>query len=92
MEPVREITEDDGTSEYEYSSFQDSDDIQHLRREMRAEVIARQFEEETSGCCALSCSCYKCFKISFLTTVIILIWAAMSVPTIFYIYEVVSDM
>ncbi len=91
METIREITEDEAISELDYSSYQETEDIQQLRQEMRAEVLARQLQDETaSGCCALSCSCYKCVKVFFLTTVIALVWAVMAIPSILYIKEVVS--
>lgn len=90
METIREITEEDAASELDYNSFQEIEDIQQLRQEMRQEVLARQFEEETSaGCCALSCSCYRCVKFLFLTTVIAFVWAAITAPTIYYIRAVV---
>ena len=91
MEPIREITEEDAASELDYNSFQEIDDIQQLRQEMRQEVLARQFEEETSAsCCALSCSCYRCVKVLFLATVITFVWVAVAVPSILYIKAEVS--
>lgn len=90
MQAVREITMEETGSELDYNSYQEIDDIQRLRQEMRAEVLAKQLEEETSsGCCALTCSWYKCVKVVFLTTVIAFIWAAMAVPSILYIKEAV---
>lgn len=93
MEVIREVTADeDASSEIDYTDFRTedmTDSFQRLRQEVRAEVLARQFEAETSASCCHSCSCLGCAKTFFLTTVICLIWIGLSVPTIFYIVAVV---
>ena len=95
MEVIREVTDEDASSDVEYSDFRSAgitDSFQQLRQEVRAEVLARQFESETSASCCGSCSCSGCVKTLLLTTVIVLIWLALTIPTIFYTKAVVSKM
>lgn len=97
METIREITEDEVSelSEIDYNNYQSSqlvDSIHQLREDVRAEVIARRFQSDTSsGLCSSSCSCHRCLKVIFFMVVIALIWMAMSVPTVIYIVNMVSD-
>ena len=98
MEPIREITED-ATSELgsEYSTYNSQttelvDSIHQLREEVRAEVLARQFQEEVAaGFCSARCSSRRCLKAAFFTVVISLVWMALSVPTVIYIVNVVGE-
>lgn len=80
--------------EVDYNSFDEAveivDSIQQLRQEVREEVIARKLQSEASTGCLSSCSCYKFWKIVFLTSLICLIWLAMAVPSVLYIVEVVG--
>ena len=91
MEAIREITEDEVSelSEIDYNNFQSTqlvDSIHQLREDVRAEVLARQFQDDTSaGFCSSTCSSRRCVKVVFFVTVITLIWMTMSVPTIIYI-------
>ncbi len=97
METIREISADDDASslpEVDYTNFQATDvldSFQQLRQEVRTEALARQFESEASGrCCHPPCSCSKCMKVCFLTSVIFLVCLALTVPSIYYVVIVVS--
>lgn len=91
MQTIREITEDD-VSEAEYTTFDstadDLDSVQRLKQEVRAEVIAKQFQSDTSSWFS-SCSCSKCTLVFGIGMVIALIWMAMAVPLVLYTVEVV---
>ena len=94
MDVIREITDDNlsSISEINYSDFQAAqslDSFQQLRREVRAEVLARHLEPENKPSCCRYWQ--KCLKVFFLIVVIGCIWLALSVPSIFYIMGVVSQ-
>ena len=95
MEPIELTAEDDTSSEAGYITFENAeflDSFQQLRREVREEALARQFQSEASeNCCHPSCSRLKCVKVFFLTAVVCLIWLALTVPSIYYIVIVVSS-
>lgn len=92
MDPIREITEDDvsSLSEINYQSVELMDSIHQLREEVREEILAKQLEQETSSSCfPSSCSCRRCLKAIVFGIVVGLIWATMSIPTVFYVINVV---
>lgn len=93
MEVIREVTEENlsSISEINYNDFQTAqplDSFQQLRQEVRAEVLARHLQSKNNPSCCRSWQ--KCLKVLFLTVVVGCIWLALSVPSIFYIIEVVS--
>lgn len=93
MEVIREVTEDNlsSISEINYNDFetaQSLDSFQQLRQEVRAEVLARHLQSESRPSCFQSWQ--KCLKVFFLTVVIGCILLSLTVPSIFYIVEVVS--
>ena len=90
MEVVREITVEDDVSDIEYSTFEaeeNSGSVQHIQKEIQSEIFAtlhlRSIEEDSSPRRKLSV-CTKCSKISVQLVLVAIIWAAVSVPSIYY--------
>ena len=85
MEVIREVSEDDGaSSDVEYTSFQTTDSVPHLKEEVQAEVFAREYKSSHS------CSFFKCCEVIALVIAVCVIWMGMSVPSVLYFIALVS--
>jgi len=89
MEVVREITVEDDESDIEYSTFEaeeNSGSVQHIQKEIQGEVFAtlhlRSIEEDSPK---KKFSVFaKCSKTSIQVILVVIIWAAVSGPSVYY--------